>query len=166
MDSSLSNHLIFIDCHYGYNTTELINSKIKELELTGRILIIYHGDRNYKELKEEFEMDSITLNDHVMFPNIEKNIVIADAYGDLISVYEGEMMLSKAISSLECSHFEAVFIMNVNYMFMPLLDTLNLHFLTAPIICIGDSEGYTSDSAVLKELANTKKDLNNRLLYT
>lgn len=156
VDNMLASHLLFINCHYGYNKIELINAKRKEMEREERTLIIYHGEKDFKDLIEEYENDCMTLVDFIDYPNMEKSIIIADAYGELISMIDGEIMLSDIISELGPNTFDSIIIMNVNYMFMGLLDIISMHFINAPVLCIGDSEAMVTDTAVLKALNNTR----------
>lgn len=151
-----SDHKIFINCHYGYNVIELINTKRKEMGREYKTLLIYHGDRNYKEIEESYAGSFITITDYYANRMVDKEFVIVDAYGDLITMKDGDIWLSDKLDELRDADFDSIIIMNVNCMVMSILNEIQLRFPTLPIICIGDSETYITDHKILQALNNTK----------
>lgn len=152
-------HIFFINCHHGYSVIEKINIILNEMESEKKILLIYHGERNYNEIKENYDGDYIGLEylKDVELDSIEKRFIIVDAYGDLITLNNSEISVSNKVRNLDRDAFDAVIFMNINCITKPIIQALETIFAFTPIICIGDSETISTDHNVLNALINTKQ---------
>ena len=154
--SSLKEKIFFLNVHYGYSVIEKINYLENEFcESDGRVLIIYHGQRNFDDLVESYGSNCMELNDALVNTNDAKKYIIVDAYADLITIIDGEYEINPALKKL-LGYIDIVVFMNVNLIAKAMIQEIEYIFSNIPIFCIGDSEGYIMDGSVLTALHNTK----------